>query len=297
MTVLAVPTDGLVRPRWFATRRQGVVRLGAGVTASYLRAAHERAHPESPEAAGPRRPLLYVLVGATSLFAYLALWVGSRSPWARYLDHALVTREAGATLSSVLFVVAWTGMVTAMMLPTAVPLFEAFGRVVRRRPQRRRLLLTLVGGYLGVWAAFGYVLVWTDLAVHAVVDRLPVLADRPKLVAGTVLLAAGLYQFSDLKRQCLTRCRSPLSLIVPRWSGTGGDALRIGLDYGVSCLGCCWTLMLLLFAVGMGNVGVMLALGAFMAVEKNVPRARRLTPSLGVLLVGAGVAIAVSTLI
>jgi predicted metal-binding membrane protein len=240
-----------------------------------------------------RRQLLYAFVGTTSVFAYVALWLGGRSPWSRYLDHSFITADAAGTLvASMVFVLGWTVMVAGMMLPTALPLLEAFARVVRWRPQRRRLLLLLTAGFLGVWAAFGYLLVWGDLAVHLLVDRLPVVADRPQLIAAIVLVAAGLYQLSELKQRCLNRCRSPLSLIMPHWSGAGADAVRIGVGYGLSCLGCCWTLMLLLFAIGMGNVGLMLAFGLYMAVEKNVPRARQLTPLLGAILVGAGLVVA-----
>lgn len=260
-----------------------------------------RASRARPRPAGPSpqvRPPLYALVGATALLAYLALWLGGRSPWARYLDHGIAGGSSpGPLLTSALFVLGWTVMVTAMMLPTAVPLFEAFGRIVGRRPDRRRLLVTLAVGFVGVWAAFGYLLRWADVALHVVVDHVEVVADRPHLIVAAVLVAAGTYQFSELKQRCLMRCRSPRSLIVPRWSGgrAGADAFRIGVDYGVYCLGCCWMLMVLLFAVGMGNVGVMLALGLFMTLEKNVPRVRRLTPAVGALLVGAGVAIAVPT--
>ena len=234
----------------------------------------------------------------TSLLAYVALWVGGQAPWSRYLDHDLALVGSSLPVAWVVFVLGWTVMVTAMMLPTALPLFDAFARVVGRRPEHRRLLFILASGFVGVWAAFGFVVIWADLGVHAVVERVAALAERPQLIAAVVLAGAGLYQFSALKQRCLSRCRSPLSLIVPRWTGraAGADALRIGIDYGVWCLGCCWTLMLLVFAVGTGNVGAMLVFGLLMAVEKNVPRARALTPALGVVLVVAAGAIALSAL-
>lgn len=280
----------------------------AGRLLADLRDPPEEAHTRTgraprarPRTAGPLRRAcrpLYALVGVTALLAYLALWLGGRSPWARYLDHGSAAgSSAAALLTAGLFVLGWTVMVTAMMLPTAVPLFEAFGRIVGRRPDRRRLLVTLAVGFVGVWAAFGYLLLWADVALHLVVDHVEVVADRPHLIVAAVLVAAGIYQFSELKQRCLMRCRSPRSLIMPRWSGcrARADAFRIGVDYGVYCLGCCWMLMVLLFAVGMGNVGMMLGLGLFMSLEKNVPRVRRLTPAVGALLVGAGVAIAIQS--
>jgi predicted metal-binding membrane protein len=254
--------------------------------------------PAAAERSLGSRYVLYALVGATSAVAYLALWFGGRSPWARYLDHRLVGPDGmQAPIGTALFVIGWTVMVTAMMLPTAVPMFDAFDRVVHRRPERRRLLAILAAGFVGVWALCGYMLIWADLAVHSLVGRWDVVADRAELVGAGLLIVAGLYQFSDLKRRCLTQCRSPRSLIVPRWSGSraGADAMRIGIDYGVSCLGCCWTLMVLLFALGTGNVGLMLAFGVLMAVEKNVPRAHRLTLAVGAALVVAGIALALSS--
>lgn len=249
-----------------------------------------------------RRPrfVLWALVGGLSLLAYVALWLGGRSPWARYVDHSLTASDTGQSpLGSLFFVAGWTVMVTAMMLPTAVPLLDVFALVARRRPQRWRLCVLVTLGFVAVWAAFGYVLTWVDRVVHLVVDESGAIADRPQLIAAFVLVAAGLYQFSSLKRRCLTRCRSPLSFIIPRWSGgsPSADALRIGADYGVSCLGCCWALMLLVFALGTGNVGVMLLVGVVMAVEKNLPRARLLTPALGVTLTVVGIAMGMRALI
>lgn len=278
---------------WFAA-------VGETVDEANVQLEHGKAGRDRTATDLSLRPrLLYVLVGALSLLAYLALALGGSAPWGRYLDHGVGAPDGARTpLGSALFLVAWTIMVTAMMLPTAVPLFEAFGRIVSRRAQRRRLLAILAAGFVGVWAVLGYVLLWADTAVHAAVDRLEVVADRPQLIAAVVLAAAGIYQFSELKRRCLMRCRSPLSLIVPRWSGDGpvGDAFRIGVAYGTYCVGCCWMLMVLVFAIGAGNVGLMIALGLLMAIEKNVPRARRLTSALGTILVGLGVTIAISTL-
>jgi predicted metal-binding membrane protein len=109
-----------------------------------------------------------------------------------------------------------------------------------------------------------------------------------------ILVLAGVYQFTPLKYHCLDKCRSPLSFIMGHWTGKSErtQALRLGLHHGIFCIGCCWSLMLLMFAVGSGSIGWMLILGALMAVEKNVSWGRRLSRPLGVLLLGWGVAIA-----
>ena len=113
----------------------------------------------------------------------------------------------------------------------------------------------------------------------------PRLAER-----GFEITQAGIYQFTPLKYHCLDKCRSPFSFISAHWSGGNESAqsLRLGLDHGLFCVGCCWTLMLLMFGVGAGNLGWMLLLGGVMAVEKNMPWGRRLSSPLGVFLVGCG---------
>ena len=116
--------------------------------------------------------------------------------------------------------------------------------------------------------------------------------------AGTILLA-GIYQFSALKYRCLEQCRSPLVFIAGRWSGRAPrrQALQLGAEHGLFCLGCCWSLMLVMFAVGVGNLGWMFMLGALMAFEKNHPLGRLLSRPLGVGLIGAGIAMSALALV
>jgi len=96
---------------------------------------------------------------------------------------------------------------------------------------------------------------------------------------------------SALKYRCLDKCRSPLNFIVGHWQGghEQAQAFKLGVNHGIFCLGCCWSLMLLMFAIGVGNIGWMLALGTVMAVEKNMPWGRRLSGPLGIVLLGSAV--------
>ena len=98
-----------------------------------------------------------------------------------------------------------------------------------------------------------------------------------------VLLVAGLFQFSELKRRCLEHCHSPLAVVTGAWRGRhpAREAWRLGLAHGAFCVGCCWALMLVMFVVGTGNPGVMLALAALMAVEKNLPGGHRVRTPVG----------------
>ena len=112
---------------------------------------------------------------------------------------------------------------------------------------------------------------------------------HPWALGSAACLAAGAFQFSSIKYACLDKCRSPFSFVVEHWSGTHEyrDAFRLGFDHGLYCLGCCWTLMLVLFVVGMASLFWMLLLGGVMAVEKNVTWGRQLSRPLGTSLIGA----------
>jgi predicted metal-binding membrane protein len=149
-------------------------------------------------------------------------------------------------------------------------------------------LLGLLGlGYLGVWAYFGLLAYLGDGLVHLAVAQVPFLANASNGIAAAILLVAGVYQFTPLKSLCLEKCRSPLSFLISGWSGRrpSRDALRLGIRHGLFCVGCCWTLMLLMFAVGGANLAWMLGLGAVMAAERVTRWGRRLTRPLGVALI------------
>jgi len=175
----------------------------------------------------------------------------------------------------------------AMMLPSSVPLVLTFAALVGRRRTPGTLVVLLLAGYLVIWAGFGLAAWVLDRGIHATVDAIPWLADHPQLIIATTLLAAGLWQFSPLRDRCLDECRSPLGFVMNRWRGTSErrEAFVMGIAHGAFCVGCCWSLMLVMFGVGLGSVTAMLALGAITAVEKNLPWGRRMTRPLGVLLV------------
>jgi predicted metal-binding membrane protein len=247
-------------------------------------------------------------MAALTALAWLTLWLWGESPYARYLDHGKWTEiglagslcrafpGGGETLAGLLFVSGWVLMLGAMVLPTTLPLLEVFRRLTARRADRRVLMALVVTGYLAVWIAFGLIAHLADWAVLFVARQSEWLVVNGWAIGVAVLAIAGLYQFSALKYRCLDKCRSPLGFVIEHWRGAGEkwQALLLGGRHGVFCVGCCWSLMLLMFVVGTGNVGWMLALGAVMAVEKNLPGGRRLAAPLGavLLLVALSVAIA-----
>jgi len=177
-----------------------------------------------------------------------------------------------------------------MMLPTSLPLINMFARMVRQRRNSRRLVALLVLGYVGTWALFGLAAHTGDRFIHVAVDRSEWLDDRSWLIAAVTFLVAGAYQFTPLKYHCLDKCRSPFSFINSHWSGLSErrEAFLLGVNHGVFCVGCCWSIMLLMFAFGVGNLGWMLLLGGVMAVEKNATWGRSLSAPLGVALLAIG---------
>ena len=235
------------------------------------------------------RAILAGSLVALSGLAWLTLWLWAASPYGRYLHH-----EGGIAplpVEAALFSLGWVLMIVAMMLPSSVPLVVTFGAIVGRRPRPSLLVGLLVVGYLAIWAAFGLAAWVLDRGIHAAVDALPWLAAHPQLIMGTTLAIAGLWQFTPWRARCLEECRSPLGFVMNRWRGTDihRESFLMGVAHGAFCVGCCWSLMLVMFGVGLGSVTAMLALGALTAVEKNMPWGHRLTRPLGYGLILAAV--------
>jgi predicted metal-binding membrane protein len=230
-----------------------------------------------------------ILVGA----AWMALALWGHSPHGRLLQHDALAGDApaGGLPLSLVFVAGWLLMTVAMMLPTSLPLVTLFRALTRQRPDRHRLLLLLIAGYLGAWVLFGGAVHLADLGLHVAVDRTGWLGENAWLIGGATVLVAGVYQFTPLKYHCLDKCRSPRSFLLQHWRGRNASiqAVRLGAHHGLFCIGCCWTLMLLMFGVGVGSLGWMLALAAAMAVEKNLPWGRRISAPLGLTLIVGGV--------
>lgn len=179
----------------------------------------------------------------------------------------------------------WSVMMIAMMLPSALPMILTFVRLSVRggEPARARGFVT---AYLSVWFGFSAVataaqwlfqhLDWTD----------PMIVSRSPILTGMLLLIAGVYQFSPLKRTCLSRCSTPMGFLLGEWRPGTRGAFVMGLRHGLFCLGCCWALMALLFVGGVMNLAWIAALAIAVAVEKLLPGGERVAATLGLLLIG-----------
>jgi predicted metal-binding membrane protein len=227
-------------------------------------------------------------LGLLIVAAWVVLAAWGASPYAELLDHGQHgDRSLAPGLRTLVFVLGWTLMTVAMMLPSSLPLVNLFRRFVLRRSDGPRLVALLLVGYLGVWVSFGLLAYGADGLLHAAVERLPPVRGAAPGIGAVLLLAVGIYQFTPLKTMCLEKCRSPYMFLVQHWRGrqAGRDALRLGMRHGLFCLGCCWSLMLLMFAVGGANLGWMLALGALMGAERTTRLGRHLTRPLGAALI------------
>jgi predicted metal-binding membrane protein len=235
------------------------------------------------------RAILLGSLGALTLLAWTSLWLWEGSPYRAFLGHA--GGVGPLPLEAALFSLGWVLMIVAMMLPSSVPLVLTFRALVGRRRQPGVLVALLLLGYLATWTAFGLGAWLLDRGIHAAVDALPWLAEHPQVIIGSTLLVAGLWQFSPIRDRCLDECRSPLGFVLNRWRGVAErrESIVMGIAHGAFCIGCCWSLMLVMFGVGLGSATAMLVLGGLTAVEKNMPWGRRLTRPLGFVLVLAAV--------
>jgi len=191
-------------------------------------------------------------------------------------------------------VVMWGVMMIAMMTPTAAPMILMFSAIHRRRTSEGRPAVPtaiFVLGYLVVWTIYSVVAALAQAGLHSAAMLSSAMAATSPLLAGGLLVAAGVFQWTPLKRACLATCRSPLSFLMIGWREGRGGAFVMGLRHGLYCLGCCWAVMALLFVAGIMNLLWVASIAVAILVEKVVPRGELIGRLAGVVLVAAGVLI------
>jgi predicted metal-binding membrane protein len=192
------------------------------------------------------------------------------------------------------FVALWTVMMAAMMLPAAAPMILIFASAQTRRVGEAAIPTWIfIAGYLLVWLAAGVVVyalvqIGSDIAAQlASVER----TLWAPFALGATLVVAGLYQFTPIKRICLTRCRSPFAFVTCYWRDGRLGALRMGLSHGVYCLGCCWALFAVLVAAGVMSIAWMLLLTVVVFMEKVLPYGQYVASLIGLGLVALGLGV------
>jgi predicted metal-binding membrane protein len=191
----------------------------------------------------------------------------------------------------------WVTMMAAMMLPSAAPMVLVFGRVARERDRRGKVAVPawiFVAGYLAAWTAYGLLAYVLYRLVAEADPGFLAWDEQGPLVSGGAVALAGIYQLTPLKSVCLKHCRSPLHFVMHGWREGRLGALRMGAEHGAYCVGCCWGLMLILFALGVMSLLWMAIVAAVIFAEKVIPAGARLTRPFAVLFVALGIWVAVA---
>jgi len=195
------------------------------------------------------------------------------------------------------FIGTWVVMMAAMMFPSIAPMVLMFSRIQAGRRERGDavaggLATLFVGGYLVSWAAAGLAAYLVFEAGKAVTGDVFSWDNAGPYLAGGVIVAAALYQLTPLKDVCLRHCRSPLMFLLTHSKPGRIGAVRMGVEHGGFCVGCCWMLMAALFALGVMSLGWMAFIAALIAIEKLLPWKLVANRGIAVLLAVLGVAVA-----
>ena len=241
-----------------------------------------------------RRDRVVVLAATTGLLALSWGLLLRMDHGSAPLHHAVLEPHVHgplvwAWLSSFLM---WMVMMVAMMLPAVMPWILLFTTLSRQHDATQAPLMPtglFAGGYLAAWGAFSIAAAGVQIALQQAGLYHPAALRTPRLLGGALLIVAGVFQLSPLKAACLRHCRTPLAFFLARWRDGPAGAFGMGLRHGLWCLGCCWALMAVSFAVGVMNLLWMAALTLFLCVEKIAPRGARLGQVAGLLLVIWGI--------
>ena len=170
-----------------------------------------------------------------------------------------------------MLILMWVVMMIAMMTPSILPMVSLFVTVSRRKREKDQTYvstLIFLGGYLIAWVLFSVVISLVQYPLHLGGWLNPMMNSRSYLLSGGILVLAGLYQWTPFKDACLKQCRTPLNFLMTCWREGNSGAIRMGLLHGFYCIGCCWALMAVMFAVGVMNVLWMMVIAIFVLAEK-----------------------------
>jgi len=226
----------------------------------------------------PRRDQILIatciLLICAVAWAYLVHLSGPASP-----IHAPPNAMAGMGLSMdvargvagvLLTFTMWAVMMVGMMGPSAAPILLLFATSQARRGAGTVPTLTLLfgAGYLSIWMGFSAGATLVHWVLHQAMLLSPTMAVASRGVAGALFIGAGVYQLTPVKHGCLQHCQSPVGFLMSHWRAGPRGAFQMGLRHGVYCLGCCWALMALLFAVGVMNLLAVALLTVFILAER-----------------------------
>jgi predicted metal-binding membrane protein len=244
-----------------------------------------------PVARGPAMAALLALLAITALALGYTYWLATGFDMSAMMSPTFVPW----TLAYFAFMLAmWVIMMIGMMTPSVAPTVLLYAEFARRS----RVLGVVfpaagwfVAGYLLAWSAFALAATLLQWLLEWLALITPMMAGTSQLLGGAMLVAAGVYQWLPVKQACLTQCRAPMAFIQRQggFPSRARGAIRVGWLHGLYCIGCCWAVMLLLFAFGVMNLQWIAGLMVFVLLEKVVPRPMLFSRAAGVAAVIAGV--------
>jgi predicted metal-binding membrane protein len=239
-----------------------------------------------------RRDRAVALVALTAVTALAWLYTIAGAGTAMPSMPMMMIPMAWTPAHAALMLVMWAVMMMAMMLPSAAPMILLFATVTRKNGNNPGRATAVFGfGYILVWAGFSIAATAAQWGLEQAALLSPAMASTSATLAGSLLIATGVYQFTPLKEACLRSCRSPIEFLSAHWRQ---GPLVMGLRHGVYCLGCCWALMLTLFVGGVMNLAWIAGLALFVLAEKVAPAGNWLGRIAGVALIAWGGAIMLS---
>lgn len=211
--------------------------------------------------------------------------------WQSLADDGGMAMGLTMGMAAPLFIAMWVAMMVAMMFPASAPMILMFARVHAGKRERGQPFVptwVFVASYMVVWTLSGVVAYGAAVGAEELAKQWIWLMDNAARFGGGVLILAGLYQLSPLKRSCLSKCRTPLNFILGSWRDGYAGSFHMGLEHGAYCLGCCWLLFVILFPLGVMNVGAMVAITLLIFAEKSLPRGGQIAHVAAVALVAYG---------
>jgi predicted metal-binding membrane protein len=184
--------------------------------------------------------------------------------------------------------VMWVVMMAGMMGPSAAPVLLVVAKAARARGESSRTTFLFGAGYFAVWTGFSIVATLAQWVLHNAALLSSSMAAVSPRAAGIALVVAGLYQLTPEKRACLQHCRNPIDFLMMHWRPGAAGSFGLGVHHGWYCLGCCWALMIVLFAVGLMNLVWVAAISAVILIEKTAWGGVALARVTGALLILAG---------
>lgn len=210
-----------------------------------------------------------------------SIWIELSGNAAQLHHHALYESGRPFWLSALIVLAAWQIMTAAMMLPSSLGFIRYYAATASRAPGFPRALGLFVGAYFAVWTGFALAAFTGDVQLHRLVDASAWLSAHAGLIPAAALALAAIYQFTPLKDACLRACRHPGMYLLRHYRRGAFNGLRLGFGHALYCLGCCWALMMVMFAAGVAHLAWMGVLAAIMFVEKATPAGNRIVAPVG----------------